>query len=124
MSTKTNYIGYKLITNIKKGDLLGYFLPSKISDLAYSIETLASIGPETNMMYLAWNSVVEHICFVPLTEMYFLCCTQQLASIKGQLVSPFGVIVWTKIPTKVFKDFCPSLLKEVEQKKMKRLYFF
>ena len=40
MSTKTNYIGYKLITNIKKGDLLGYFLPSKISQLAYSIETL------------------------------------------------------------------------------------
>ena len=40
MSTKTNYIGYKLITNIKKGDLLGYFLSSKISDLAYSIETL------------------------------------------------------------------------------------
>ena len=44
MSTKTNYIGYKLITNIKKGDLLGYFLPSKISDLAYSIETLVQ-GP-------------------------------------------------------------------------------
>ena len=42
MSTKTNYIGYKLITNIKKGDLLGYFLPSKISQLAYSIETLES----------------------------------------------------------------------------------
>ena len=40
MSTKTNYIGYKLITNIKKGDLLGYFLPSKISQSAYSIETL------------------------------------------------------------------------------------
>ena len=42
MSTKTNYIGYKLITNIKKGDLLGYFLPSKISHLAYSIETLTN----------------------------------------------------------------------------------
>ena len=29
---------------------------------------------------------------------------------KGQLISkcPFGVIVWTKKPTK-FKDFCPSL---------------
>ena len=40
MSTKTNYIDYKLIANIKKGDLLGYFLPSKVSDLAYSIETL------------------------------------------------------------------------------------
>ena len=40
MSTKTNYIGYKLFTNIKKVDLLGYFLPSKISDFSYSIETL------------------------------------------------------------------------------------
>ena len=31
--------------------------------------------------------------------------------IKGQLISkcPFGVIVWTKIPTKFFQDFCPSL---------------
>ena len=40
MSTKTNYICYKLITNIKKGDLSGCFLPSKISDLVYSKETL------------------------------------------------------------------------------------
>ena len=72
---------------------------------------VASIGPETNMMYLAWNSVVEHICFVPLTEMYFLCCTQQLAPTKGQLVSkcPFGVIIWTKIQTNFLKYFCPSL---------------
>ena len=29
---------------------------------------------------------------------------------KGQLVSkyPFGIIVWTKIPTKLFLDFCPE----------------
>ena len=40
MSTKTNYIGYKLFTNIKKVNLLGYFLPSKISEFSYSIETL------------------------------------------------------------------------------------
>ena len=44
MSTKTNYIDYKLIANIKKGDLLGYFLPSKISQLAYSIETLGEFS--------------------------------------------------------------------------------
>ena len=43
MSTKTNYIGYKLFTNIKKVDLLGYFLPSKISDFSYSIETLVEL---------------------------------------------------------------------------------
>ena len=47
MSTKTNYIGYKLITNIKKGDLSGCFLPSKISDLAYSKETLVSSNQES-----------------------------------------------------------------------------
>ena len=30
---------------------------------------------------------------------------------KGQLISkcPYSVIIWTKIPTKLFKDFCPSL---------------
>ena len=29
---------------------------------------------------------------------------------KGQLISkcPFGFIVWTKIPTKLFLDFCPE----------------
>ena len=29
---------------------------------------------------------------------------------KGQLISkcPFGIIVWTKIPTKLFQDFCPE----------------
>ena len=30
---------------------------------------------------------------------------------KGQLISkcPFGIIVWTKIPTKLFLDFCPEM---------------
>ena len=30
---------------------------------------------------------------------------------KGQLISkcPFGVIVWTKIPTKNLTNFCPSI---------------
>ena len=32
---------------------------------------------------------------------------------KGQLISkcPFGIIVWTKIPTKSFLDFCPEFFK-------------
>ena len=32
------------------------------------------------------------------------------AGTKGQLISkcPFGFIVWTKIPTKLFLDFCPE----------------
>ena len=30
---------------------------------------------------------------------------------KGQLISkcPFGIIVWTKMPTKLFLDFCPEI---------------
>ena len=58
MSTKTNYIGYKLIMNIKKGDLLGYFSCSKISDLAYFIETLVFHIPvfiNTIYIYAFWQ---------------------------------------------------------------------
>ena len=31
--------------------------------------------------------------------------------LKGQLIAkcPFGVIVWTKIPTKKFDNFCPRI---------------
>ena len=31
--------------------------------------------------------------------------------LKGQLISkcPLGIIVWTKIPTKLFLDFCPEI---------------
>jgi dynein heavy chain 2 len=31
--------------------------------------------------------------------------------VKGQLISkcPFGVILWTKIPTKKFDNFCPRI---------------
>ena len=34
-----------------------------------------------------------------------------LGLLKGQLISkcPFGIIVWTKIPTKLFLDFCPEI---------------
>ena len=35
---------------------------------------------------------------------------------KGQLISkcPFGVMVWTKIPTKIFDNFCPRIWKGVK----------
>ena len=35
---------------------------------------------------------------------------------KGQLISkcPFAAIVWTKIPTKTFDNFCPRILKVVK----------
>ena len=38
---------------------------------------------------------------------------------KGQLISkcPFGVIVWTKIPTKKFDKFCPRIWKVVKSTK-------
>ena len=34
----------------------------------------------------------------------------QMTKTKGQLISkcPSGVIVWTKIPTRKFDNFCPS----------------
>ena len=44
---------------------------------------------------------------------------------KGQLISkcPFGVFKSAKKTTKFFKDFCPSLLKDVELKKNKGTYW-
>ena len=69
MSTKTNYIGSKLITNIKKVNLLGYFLPSKISDFSYSIETLAVCQPEQNGVefFLKDNSEIPALPHVLLS---------------------------------------------------------
>ena len=39
--------------------------------------------------------------------------------VKGQLISkcPFGVIVWTKIPTKNLANFCPRIWKVVKSTK-------
>ena len=36
---------------------------------------------------------------------------RKVASTKGQLISkcPFGFIVWTKLPTKIFLNFCPEI---------------
>ena len=40
----------------------------------------------------------------------FCLVSQQSKITKGQLISKchFGLIVWTKIPTKIFLDFCPE----------------
>ena len=37
-------------------------------------------------------------------------CNVEMSDVKGQLISkcPFGIIVWTKLPTKLFLDFCPE----------------
>ena len=48
-------------------------------------------------------------------DLYCLMANAKLlnisAAVKGQLISncPFGVIVWTKIPTKKFDNFCPRI---------------
>ena len=49
----------------------------------------------------------------------FIVAVWLLIGPKGQLIlkCPFGVIVSTKNQRIFFKDFCPSLLKEVESKK-------
>ena len=45
----------------------------------------------------------------------------QMTKTKGQLISkcPSGVIVWTKIPTKKFDNFCPG----GQIKKIKTLFY-
>ena len=47
-------------------------------------------------------------------------CKTHLSFYKGQLISkcPFGVIVWTKIPTKFFPGFLPLPLKRGQIKKV------
>ena len=76
------------------------------------------------------------LCFLAKTDEHFvqlkgfnfrwtslMCCFRSLflekaalhwshsKGFKGQLISkcPFGNIVWTKIPTKLFLDFCPEI---------------
>ena len=43
--------------------------------------------------------------------LYVVCSLGFWTWAKGQLISkcPFGFIVWTKIPTKLFLDFCPEI---------------
>ena len=47
-----------------------------------------------------------------LIRFYLIFCLYSFTvPVKGQLISkcPFGIIVWTKIPTKLFLDFCPEI---------------
>ena len=41
----------------------------------------------------------------------FRVCILRGSTAKGQLISecPFGVVAWTKIPTKKFDKFCPRI---------------
>ena len=52
-----------------------------------------------------------------LTNIYGEAATDPAST--GQLISkcPFGVIVWTKIPTKIFDKFLPQPLKSGQIKK-------
>ena len=51
--------------------------------------------------------LVPRKCIWQITLPWYLSCRTS----KGQLISkcPFGIIVWTKIPTKLFLDFCPEI---------------
>ena len=76
---------------------------------------------------LGWLGSIPFMSFMPLPgppyckgrkkgeklrklEASFLFLEGKLGLLKGQLISkcPFGFIVWTKIPTKLFLDFCPE----------------
>ena len=54
---------------------------------------------------LKWNLYLTFITIICHTKFRFRKYS------KGQLISkcPFGVIVWTKIPTKKFDNFCPRI---------------
>ena len=61
-------------------------------------------------------------CWIPFRkEILSLTFGSFIVQPKGQLISkcPFGVIVWTKLATKKFDNFCPG----GQIKKIKALYY-
>ena len=54
-------------------------------------------------------STCQNVDLTIYTTIGIVSCTFDLGIVKGQLISkcPFGVIVWTKIPTKSFPGFLP-----------------
>ena len=54
-------------------------------------------------------STCQNVDLTIYTTIGIVSCTFDLGIVKGQLISkcPFGVIVWTKIPTKNFPGFLP-----------------
>ena len=54
-------------------------------------------------------STCQNVDLTIYTTIGIVRCTFDLGIVKGQLISkcPFGVIVWTKIPTKSFPGFLP-----------------
>ena len=93
MTTNLSQLKIAQLQSKNKRTLHIYYLPTQIP--------VACTGPATNMMFLARNGVAEHICFVPLTEMYFLCCTQQLApQFYMQLVFKTLYVLHSRFPTK------------------------
>ena len=58
------------------------------------------------------------LCQKAVTYFIYMYC--KVPSTKGQLISkcPFGVIIWTKIPTNFFPGFLPQPLKRGQIKKV------
>ena len=54
-------------------------------------------------------STCQNVDLTIYTTIGIVSCTFDLGIVTGQLISkcPFGVIVWTKIPTKSFPGFLP-----------------
>ena len=83
----------------------------KLQCLVFSSATLFLGGSQLNFSSAKKNCQMKvgEITDMIITKTLSCYCNQ--TSSKGQLISQglFGVIVWTKNPSKGFKDFCPSL---------------
>ena len=80
------------------------------------LKNLTFVSSQAPLIYLTPQFRFLQQVYYILTTLKFRYCEKAkknffLKILKGQIISkcPFGVIVWTKIPTKFFQDFCPSL---------------
>ena len=91
---------------------------NKSSTTCQSKVLISSIYFKTEQVYL----VIEIALKNNTTAHVFEC---DIDNGKGQLISkcPFGVIIWTKIPTKKFNKFLPQNLKSGEINKIKALSY-
>ena len=133
--------------------LVAVFLVLNISRMSHCLETLLWTHLNKILFMYVLLSLQQHFfhsCLallttklakempnkIPLGIMYYFiieeishnCIQSSITWVelsKGQLISkcPFGVIVWTKIPTKDFDNFCPRILKSGEINKIKALSY-
>ena len=74
--------------------------------MRYEIVLMMEEDYSGKMARIFLGNLVKFICSEKATK-FFEISTIDLTVTKGQLISkcPFGVIVWTKIPTKFFSGF-------------------